>query len=190
MDIKFKRKKGTYFKNKNLNPLLEVYCNMVTNISAPCIHQVTDLSPRTRLWNERTGDLSCLWVTGWQQKNWQQLEKNSSIWNPHFWFNTHFKQLINYLYGSKKEAAQSLEYRQQSSEQPWLSWCIGNAVVTIWLHLRDQSSVRRSYWQITMSMKNMFFYSIPILDLYKSFETYGSCQYSLITYQVERVENI
>lgn len=43
MDIKFKRK-GKYFKNKNLNLLLEMYCNMVTNISAPCNNQVTDLS--------------------------------------------------------------------------------------------------------------------------------------------------
>lgn len=43
MDIKFKRKKLKYFKNKNLNPLrcIAIWLPMY---STPCNNQVTDLS--------------------------------------------------------------------------------------------------------------------------------------------------
>lgn len=42
------------FKNKILQPLLEVYCNMVPTYPAPCDHQVTDLGPGMSLLHERT----------------------------------------------------------------------------------------------------------------------------------------
>lgn len=51
---KIQEKKMKIFKNKNLKPPLEVYCNMVTTYPAPCDHQVTDLSPGMSLLHERT----------------------------------------------------------------------------------------------------------------------------------------
>lgn len=51
---KIQEKKMKIFKNKNLKPPLEVYCNMVPTYPAPCDYQVTDLSPEMSLLHERT----------------------------------------------------------------------------------------------------------------------------------------
>lgn len=48
------KKNENFFKNKNLKPPLEVYCNMVPTSSAPCNHGDTELSPGMRPLHERT----------------------------------------------------------------------------------------------------------------------------------------